>query len=187
MTMLSSLKKRILGFAQREDGSIMVEVVMTLPILLLALAATYEFFEVHRFQSARDKASYTISDMLSRELAPVDDDYITNAKTVFDEITNDATSNQLRVSIIKYDLDTDEYSIVWSEVRGSGDLMALTSADVANDHERLPTMADGEEVILVESRSTYDPLFKVGLNDNLKIGSRVVTSPRFAPQIVWEG
>ena len=48
-------------------------------------------------------------------------------------------------------------------------------------------MADGEEVILVESRSTYDPLFKVGLNDNLKIGSRVVTSPRFAPQIVWEG
>ena len=186
MTLLTTLKKRFLGFAQREDGTIMVEVVMTLPILILALAATYEFFEVHRFQSARDKASYTISDMLSRELAPVDDTYIDNAKTVFDEITNDNTANQLRVSIIKYDLDTDTYSIVWSEVRGAGGLVALTTADVETDHDRLPTMADGEEVILVESRSTYDPLFDVGMTDPLKVGTRVVTSPRFAPQIVWE-
>ena len=186
MTILTALKKRLGAFGRREDGTVMVEVVMTLPLLFLALMATHEFFEVHRYNSARDKATYTVSDMLSRELAPVDDTYIDNTMTLFNEIANDSGANQIRVSVVKYDIDDDEYSIVWSEVRGTGDMIALTTAEVMNDHDTLPTMADGEEVILVESESVYQAWFDVGLRNNLKIETRVITSPRFVPQVVWE-
>lgn len=58
-------------FCREERGSVTVEAVITLPLLIWAIGATYEFFEVHRYQSARDKASYTIADMLSREMMPI--------------------------------------------------------------------------------------------------------------------
>jgi hypothetical protein len=57
---------------------------------------------------------------------------------------------------------------------------------VETAHASLPTMRDGEEVIVVEAESIYPSIFNVGIGDTKKIESRVVTSPRFAPQILWE-
>jgi len=143
-------------------------------------------FEVHRYSSARDKASYTIADIISREMLPITPTYLTNAKSVFDTITNDNGQNALRVSIIKYDADEDEYSIKWSEVRGTSKLVALTTADVRTAHARLPMMRDGEELIVVDSLSHYPPMFDVWFGDNMQVATHVITSPRFAPQINWE-
>ena len=61
------IKTHIRDFAQDTRGTIMVETVLSLPLLIMGLAAMFEFFEIHRFQSARDKATYTIADMISRE------------------------------------------------------------------------------------------------------------------------
>ena len=176
---------RLRRFRDDDDGSIMVEAIITLPLLICVLAATYEFFEVHRYNSARDKASYTVADMISREMGTVTPTYIDNTKTLFDRITNDSGVNQLRISVIKYDADDDEYFIGWSEVRGPGTLTPLRDADVENDHSELPVMDDGEEVILIESVSRYPAIFDVGI-DNITVGTRVLTSPRFAPQILFD-
>ncbi len=174
------------SFRDDETGTVALEAVITLPLLFWALAATYEFFEVHRYDSARAKASYTIADMLSREMQTVTPTYLDNAKTVFDTITNDTGENQMRISVVKYDADSDEFSVRWSQVRGGGPYTALTTADVRNAHATLPIMGDGEEVIVLESRSDYPAKFDVGLGGDLVIATRVLTSPRFAPQIVWE-
>lgn len=180
------LKSWLKAFRDDERGTVMVEAVICLPLLFWAIAASYEFFEIHRYNSARDKATYTIADMISREMQPVTPTYVTNAKTVFDTMVNDTGTNQLRMSVIKYDADTDRYSVVWSQTRGTGDMTALSTSDIASGHDILPQMADGEEVIVVESTSIYQPIFDVGLTSPKEIGSRVLTSPRFAPQIVWE-
>ena len=182
---LSRLITRLRRFRREDDGTIMVEALITLPLLIWALAATYEFFEVHRYNSVRDKATYTVADMLSREMGTVTPTYIDNTKTVFDRITNDGGANELRISVIKYDQQDDEYFVSWSEVRGGGTLTPLDDADVATGHDSLPIMDDGEEVILVESVSTYPALFDVGIND-INIATRVLTSPRFAPQILFD-
>jgi len=174
------------GFRHDERGSVMVEAVITLPLLIWALGATYEFFEVHRYQSARDKASYTIADMVSREMLPITPIYLDNAKTVFDTITNDDGDNALRVTIIKYDSDEDVYSVKWSEVRGAPLLRKLETSDVKQAHARLPKMRDGEELVVVDSLSTYPPMFDVGLTDGMKVSTKVMTIPRFAPQINFE-
>lgn len=180
------LKLKLAQFRDDVRGSIMVETVITLPLLFWTMAATYEFFEVHRYKSIREKATYTIADMISREQDVVNATYIDNAMVLFNEISNDDGVNQIRVSIVQYNEGDDKYEISWSEVRGTGSLNALTNADVANAHSTLPIMADGEQVIVVESVSNYDPLFNVGLGSGVPMDTRVFTSIRFAPQICFD-
>lgn len=179
------LKHILARFRDDRRGSITVEMVLCIPLLFWVAAASYEFFEIHRYKSAREKATYTVADMLSREMAPVNDTYIDNAKTLFDLISNDDGTNQLRISVVRYDADSDTYSISWSEVRGTGRMSALVDADVTTAHSTLPIMNDGEELILVESRSSYAPILSVGFDDTVPIGTRVFTAIRFAPQVVW--
>lgn len=180
------LKHLLTTFRDDERGSFMVESVIAFPVLFWTLCATYEFFEVHRYKSVREKATYTIADMLSREQSVVNDVYIDNLKILFDEIANDTGDNQLRVTIVRYDGNDDEYDVEWSEVRGTGRLTPLQSSDTANDHARFPQMNDGEELIVVESISQYDSLFDLVFEDKINIDTRVFTSIRFAPQLCFE-
>lgn len=181
----AGIKQRLCRFRDDERGTILVETVLSLPLLFLALAASYEFFEVHRYKSAREKATYTIADMLSREQNVVTETYMDNTKTLFDEISNDTGTNQIRISVIRYNGNDDEYEVAWSRVRGTGTLDALTDSDVSHDHDVLPSMADGEEVILVESSSSYEPLFSLVYSTSIGIETRVFTSLRFAPQLCF--
>ncbi|MGK7752019.1 MULTISPECIES: TadE/TadG family type IV pilus assembly protein [unclassified Roseovarius] len=185
---MARLKVSLRSFIEGTRGSLTVEAVLSLPLLFWSMAATFDFFEIHRYKSVREKGTFTIADMISRETraAGLTSIYLDNAKILFDEITNDDGVNQIRVSVVSYDADDDEYGIVWSEVRGTGPMVKLTSAQVKDSHETLPDVADGEEIILVESTSSYQPLFNVGLDD-VTIGTRVFSAIRFAPQICYEG
>jgi hypothetical protein len=91
----------------------------------------------------------------------------------------------MRVTVVKYDSDEDEYSVKWSQVRGTAMLRALVTADVQNAHARLPMMRDGEELIIVDSLSEYPPLFDVWVGDGMNMSTHVMAIPRFAPQINW--
>ena len=138
------IKSYIRDYAEDERGTAMVETVLTLPMLIIGLTAMFEFFEIHRFQSSRDKATYTIADMMSRENDVITDVYIDNAMTLFNEIADDYATNQLRISILEYNEDDDEYQVNWSEVRGSGSMDVLEDNDVFDQHANLPIMDDGE-------------------------------------------
>ncbi|MEL7255362.1 MAG: pilus assembly protein [Pseudomonadota bacterium] len=180
------IKSYIRDFAEDTNGTIMVETVLTLPMMFMGLAGMFEFFEVHRFQSTRDKASYTVADMLSREQSVINDVYMDNVKTLFDEIADDYGVNTIRVSVIDYNATDDEYGIVWSEVRGQNSMSPLTDVHVRDDHDVLPIMDDGEHVILVESQAQYRTIFEVGFSDEMTITTRVFTSIRFAPQLCFD-
>ncbi|MEM7731991.1 MAG: pilus assembly protein [Pseudomonadota bacterium] len=186
MTYWPLIKSYLRDFAEDTRGTIMVETVLTLPMMFMGLAAMFEFFELHRFQSTRDKATYTIADMLSREQWVVNDVYMDNVKTLFDEIADDYGINTIRVTVIDYDLSDDEYGVVWSEVRGENALAPLTDGQVRDDHDILPILDDGEQVILVESRAEYNTIFDVGFSDQMTMRTRVFTSIRFAPQLTFE-
>ncbi len=177
------------AFLKETRGSFTVESVIVIPLLFWAAAATFEFFEIHRYKSAREKATYAIADMISRETSTngLTSIYMDNAMALFDEISNDSGTNQLRVSVVQYDQIEDIYEIVWSQVRGTGSNLAqLETEDVEDDHDRLPIVDHGDQIILVESNSMYQPFFGVALNE-LLIDTRMFTSIRFAPQVCYEG
>lgn len=184
---LRSLLARLAVFRDDTRGTMTVEMVVTLPLLIWALVATYEFFEIHRYQSVRDKATYTIADMLSREEIGINDIYIDNAKTLFDQITNDTGVNQIRISVIEFVDDDDEYVTQWSEVRGSGLFTPFAEdEEFPGGAQTLPIMTDGEVVVLVESRSLYRPLLDLVFDDEIPMSTRAFTSLRFSPELKCE-
>jgi Flp pilus assembly protein TadG len=180
------IKSYLRDFYEDTNGTVMVETVMTLPMLFWGLAAMFEFFEIHRYKSTRDKATYTIADLISRENDVITDTYMDNAKILFDEIADDYGENQLRISVIRYLETDDEYEISWSEVRGNGSMIALVNNDVVDGHDFLPIMSDGEELILVQTESNYRTIFDIGFSDDVRVETSVFTSIRFAPQICYD-
>ncbi|WP_417729424.1 TadE/TadG family type IV pilus assembly protein [Roseovarius sp.] len=178
-------------FWKQECGTAAMETVVMFPFLFMGLTFSYEYYDMFRYQSVREKATYTVADMLSRETSVVDQTYMDNVKKLFDLMTNDAGINQVRVTVVRYHFDEansiDEFELRWSEVRGSGTLIPLSDSDVKNAHSVLPNMLNGQEIILVETLSKYDPPITTDLTSDTEIKTRMFVPLRFAAQLCFEG
>lgn len=187
LTSLTQLPKRghrfLRHFMTDGAGSVAVEAVLILPFLLWTFLATFVYFDAFRQSSVNLRAAYTIGDMLSRETAAVNDAYITSLQNLFIFLSKREAEPALRVSVAMWDEEDSRYKLDWSE--GRGNRAALTEDEVNRMRDRLPTLPDNERVILVETWSTFKPLFNVGLKQD-ELYNLVFTSPRFAPQLVWE-
>lgn len=191
---------RIKSFSQNLSGAVSVEAIIMLPILLWVVAAMAVFLDVFRTKSAMDKAAFTISDALSRETNAITDTYLTNSRTLFEELSSiDENSSSLRVSVISWDINTDAYALDWSQVRGQG-FLPLLDADLPYVEQHLPEIAMNETLILVETHYTYEPLYDIGPimsgrgNEeaawDLDMGTSnmqtfVFTRPRYASQLIY--
>lgn len=172
------------GFGRRADGSLSVEAVLMFPLLAWAYLGMYFFFDAYRQQNINLKAAYTVSDMLSREVDPVNTNYITGLNTVLDFLTQSADPTQIRVSVVYYDEDTDRHILVWS--RGTRGKLDLTQEQINDElSARIPIMADKDTAILVETWAYYVPSVNIGLPE-VTFDNFIVTSPRFAPQLCFE-
>jgi len=188
---ITPIKRALRRFWKKENGAGSIEALMMFPFLLLALTFSFEFYDKFRYKSVREKATYTVADMLSREMTVIDDGYMDNVKTLFDMITNDNGANQIRVSVLRYRNDPsqniDEFQLRWSEVRGQGSLVPLSAAEVQNAGETLPMLSDGQELILVDTTSTYDPVVSAKLTGDTVIRTRMFLPPRFVSQLCYDG
>lgn len=174
---------RLRAFAEDTRGTVAIEAVLALPVLFWTFLASFVYFDAYRQTSINVKAAYMVGDVLSRETNAVDDDYLDGMKSLFDFLTNANTNTKLRVTVVRWDDDQEAYRRDWSQTRGS--VAALTNNDLAQMEDRMPTLADNERVILVETWSSYTPPFKVGLASRESYNF-VFTSPRFAPLLAWE-
>ncbi|WP_317057387.1 TadE/TadG family type IV pilus assembly protein [Roseovarius rhodophyticola] len=189
MLVYARIKTALESFAKETRGSFTVEAVITIPLLFWGIAATYEFFEVHRYKSVREKATYTVADMISRETREegLNVAYLDNAMTLFNEMSNDTGTNLMRVSVVQYDEINDIYEVVWSQLRGTGTTLdPLETDDVRNAHDTLPIVDNGDQIILVESNSFYEPFLGLAL-DRFLVDTRMFTAIRFASQVCYEG
>lgn len=183
------LKKRLSQFRDDTSGNVTVETLIIIPILFWAVTLTWEFFELHRFKSVREKASYVVVDMISREQNGVDTAYLDNTLSLYDEVVRQSGNNQLRVSSIMFrdndpSIDTDdEYIVLWSEVRGEGPIQPIKTSEIKDGADFIPSMADQSTLIMIQTLSHYQPAFKVGLGANVPIDTHVFTSPRFVAQV----
>lgn len=181
------LHHALLRFRDAAEGVIAVEMVVMLPFLIWMTATSFELYEVHRFKANRVKATYTVADLLSREMLQADTALLNTAETIFDAQTMDDGVNQLRMSVVRFIGATETYEVVWSRLRGDGPLTALTTSAVADAHDELPLLEGGEELIIVESHSVYMPAFEFpGLNNDYTVSTRVFTGIRFLPQLCFE-
>lgn len=180
-----SMKSLLKTFRNDSSGSVTVEAVIVLPLLVLILVATLVFNDMYGFKNVRQKATFTVADMISRETQPITAGYLDGAMDLFDTMTTNNGTNALRVSQVRYDGVSDSFSVDWSQVRGAGSLSAWTNADVQGAHGWLPALTDGERVLVVDSTAQYQSVFDVGQGQP-DVEARVFFSPRFAPQVVYQ-
>lgn len=171
---------------RREDGSVMVEAVIIMPILAAFYCATFVWFDAFRQKNLVMKASYAVSDVLSRQ-ASVDEDFLDNMRDVMDYMIPSNAPPRMRISSIEYvkdHPDGNNYRLDWSY--GPNDMAALTQEDLDADTSWIPLMGDHDYVVVTETAVSYQPIFRVGI-PNQVYRNTIITRPRFDPQLGWAG
>ncbi len=178
--------KSLLRFWRRDDGVLSVEAVLMMPMLLFAYAGLFTIYDAFRVQNLNVRGSYTISDMLSRESQCIDNDYISGLNGILAVLTQSQYPTVLRVSVISFDADTEQFELEWSQVSGGGsDILPLTQATLTSKKDEIPIMAPSDIAVIVETWSGFVPMMDFGL-DAFYFENFVVTRPRFVNQLHWD-
>lgn len=174
-------------FARADQGSTAIEAILVAPALIVLIMFCYTYFAAFEAKSAANKANYTVSDYLSRQTDAVDVDFLDGLAELYRFLTNEGDID-MRTSAVQYvagdsESDPGSYEIVWSH--GYGGFNAYTDNDIGAIEDRLPLLADGEEVLLVQTSRPWTPYYRVGLA-SLDFYDVVTTKPRFASQVVFD-
>lgn len=176
-------------FFREETGSFSVESALMLPMLAFFYVGTFVWFDAFRVQNTNLKAAYTISDMISRETVPVDDNYLNGLNTVFDYLTYSNHPTYLRVTSVKCTDQCDDdlarrLEICWSWATTGRS--PHTPASFAGFEDKIPLMPKGDTVLFTETFMAYEPPFNVGISPK-RFELYIVTRPRFAPEVEYGG
>ena len=177
-----SFRSFIRRFARDDSGSVTVEMMLILPILIWCFMATYVFFDAYRTQTVNVKAAYTIGDQLSRETGYVTPAYMDSLASLHDFLVNTPEVSSIRITAYEYERDDDSFRVIWSQGRGM--VGRVTDAQINDIKASIPEMPDEEIAILVETWVDFDPDNFIGLQPftNYEV---VVNRPRFASQLCW--
>ncbi|HEY0183867.1 MAG TPA: TadE/TadG family type IV pilus assembly protein [Rhodopila sp.] len=182
---------RIGAFLRDESGTVLVEFVLYLPLLLWAWIGLYAYWEAYSEINVAQKASFSIADMISREQTAVTDSYRNGLRDVFAYMTQSKSSDvTVRYTSITWSAAKNRYEVHWSYSTNTATMPKLTTSAIVADN-RIPIMADGDYLLIVETTVRYRPSIRVPFYSNLKYSSSayspktseiknfVVTRPRF--------
>lgn len=212
---LSSAFKRS-RFLTGTRGSVSVELVIALPLLLWALAATAVFYDGFRTRYATQGAAYAVADALSRQTDAFTDDYMEGMNNIFDYLAATATDTRMRISSVSYNPTNAEFELEWSygtrslpalpdnifTLLASGDSATLEGAfgdgtglgfdysgaqmPIEDLASRIPTILPGESILLVETFALWTPFASVGLGQ-MRLNTVVPIRSRYTSQQVLDG
>ncbi|MEM8729479.1 MAG: pilus assembly protein [Pseudomonadota bacterium] len=180
------VRRWLRNFAEDRRGVVSVEFAIMVPLVLWAFMALYVYFDGYRQSSINLKAAYTISDILSRETGIVDEGYIDGMQELFQFLTRSGSDNSIRISVISWNQADDRYYVDWSSNRDWQDGTDLNDSNIMGYSDKLPVMANSQRLVLVETRNTYAPVFKVGMDD-IELENFVFMNPRFVQNVAWDG
>lgn len=178
MSFLSHLMRR---FARDEKGSLFVEAIIVMPMFVWAYAGLFVYWDAYRSINTVQKASYTISDLISRTQTVVDDAYIAGMRDTFNLMLATPDAGQVRVTSYTWSGVRGQYEVIFSRSPNAA-MPELSTADMAGLTDYLPIMADGDSAILVETKLPYTPPIAYGLQPSL-LEQFIVTRPRFLPKL----
>ncbi|WP_156800941.1 TadE/TadG family type IV pilus assembly protein [Oceaniovalibus guishaninsula] len=172
------------GFLRDESGTLSLEAVIVFPLLIWATLGMYVFFDAFRSSSDSERAAYAISDMLSREKSYVTPEYLTALHNVQKVLSNARFDTRIRTSVIGWNKAAADYQLRWSKTSGSLGALQQSDLQAATLRARLPLIADGDQMILLETFTDYSPPVNFGL-DPMTLENFVVVRPRQTARLCW--
>ena len=182
---MRSLLDQFRRFGRDESGVLMAEAVIVLPFMLWAYLALFVYWDGYRSINTAQKAAYTISDMISREMVTLPANYPTGMRDVMRYLLDNDQSVKIRVTSVTWSQINNRFEVDWSRSPDSA-MPQLTTASIQALAQRIPKMADGDRVVLVETEVSYHPAFNVGMTDEV-LKQFIVTRPRFIPKLCLTG
>lgn len=175
-------KKCNTPFARSESGSLSVEAVLILPLLALAILVTMVLWDAFKAVNVNQKSTFTIADMLSRADVDITPDYLQTVHELHAFLGTQSGGNAVRITVVSMEEDPDtlvqSMRMLWS--KGIGGLQ--DHEDLAAIEARIPEMAVGDQMIVVEGVQNWEPAFNVGL-PSYNFREVAITRPRFAPEL----
>ncbi len=160
-----------------ERGSISIEFMIVMPLLLFLTVSGLGFWDAFQSNSKTAKVAYAVSDIMSR-YDVVDDSDMAYLYAVQDKMLSpDLDRRSLRISSICF--EDGIHRVLWSYTSSSNDIAgpdALTDEEIPV--EILPTMVPQDSVILTEVEARWQPHLNVGIGSRTW-RSELVSRPRF--------
>ncbi len=178
---MSFLTRKLRLFAREEKGTMIVDAVMVLPMFIWAYAALFAYWDAYRSINTVQKATYTISDLLSRTQGNVSDAYIAGLRSTMNYMLDADQAGDIRVTSYTWSQNRNRFEVIFSE-SPYGAMTTLNTSTLATLASRLPEMADGDSAVLIEAQVPYSPPMSFGLQPTT-IEQFIVTRPRFLPKI----
>lgn len=172
-------------FIRDDRGSVLVEALMVLPVLIWAHAALFVYWDAYRTINDMQKATYSISDLISRNQTTVNAAYLDGMRTTLNYLLQEDVPAGMRTTSFRWDEADSRYEVIWSK-SSDFEAPALTDSSIAALANRLPVMSDGDSAILVETSLPYRPPLNFGINAQV-MHQFIVTRPRFLPRICYDG
>jgi Flp pilus assembly protein TadG len=189
---MNRLKTSIRDFQRDERGVLLAETLMMMPMLIWGFLALFVYWDVFRTVNVTQKAAYSISDLLSRQVI-VNTQFIDGLQGVLTFLTPNVPQSRMRITSLEMDEGTnlqpdtwdadDQYVLLFSRSPGSAE-PAHTQASIQAMEPMIPNLQDLESVIVVETWVDFEPRFNTGiLNFAVGVGDQtftqfIVTRPR---------
>ncbi len=190
---MHTLKRRLVTFLRDEDGLVLVEGLIMLPILIWALVAIFVYWDVFRTINITQKATYSIADLLSRQRDTIPTNFANGLQEVIEFLTPGGHPVKMRITSFECNAPTGakvcnasggSYKLLFSKSPGDK-VPSLTQTQIqAWKGTKIPTLNNLESVFVVESTVEFKaqlPMVLAGLLigvEDQTFGEFIVTRPR---------
>ena len=167
-----------INFLQDEQGSISVEFVVVMPLLLLLVTGGLGYWDAFHSNTQVARIAFNVNDIMSRHDTVDDTDMAYLASLTDKMMTEDLDQRILRVTSICFEDDT--FRVLWSFTAQSNDISGpgpMTDAEIPLSI--LPTLQPQDSVIVTEVAARWNPHFaNIGIGE-MQWSSQLVSRPRF--------
>jgi hypothetical protein len=174
--MIASIRK----FLRDSEAAVAFETVILTPILIWAYMGSFVFFDAYRTYNTSVKATYMVADMLSRQTQTVQPTDIQGMANIVNTIIRGARDVEMRVSQVG--MICGDYRVEWSA--GVNGAARLFNAGIDGIRGQLPTMPEGERIVIVESFIMYEAPFDIGLTV-ARFDNFTISRPRYAGRVSY--
>lgn len=183
--MLSKLNSTFRRYRSDEDGVLTPEALVFMVALIWAYTGMFIFWDAYKTENLVVKASFTVADMISRQ-TEIDAAYVEGANDIFGFLSGSDPTNDLRVTIVEMDDDgagNPEATVKCSYATGA---LWTPITDAATIEDQIPITAIGDELIVVEGLTSWEPTFNIGLPGRT-LYEMAISKPRYAGSIDCSG
>jgi len=163
------------------NGIAMVEFALFVPIMIAILFGSITAFDAYRAGQRVTLTADTIADLISRRVAMDDqarDLLFTTATALLGRFSD---ANAISLTMTNIVNDDGEIEVLWSEAKGKGE--EIDEDDLIKI--ALPTIPDGESIILVSVTTQYSPLLISSIFDRSEFSNSIILRPRFTAYIEY--